>query len=140
MVTGEVRDLFFNSLERCSAKTDFVPAFYDRLFASSEEVREKFRHIEFDERSKTRLFDMVLHSLKLAADAADGGIESLRHLSQVAETHDRYHHNVEPQHYNEWLRALIATARQFDPEWDEPIEAAWRKILGSVIRHMLNQY
>lgn len=43
---------------------------------------------------------MLLRSLKLVAGATAGEPKSLREIRQRAETHDRYHLNIEPEHYD----------------------------------------
>ena len=41
------KDLFLDSLNRCAASDNFIPAFYDRFLASSDEVQAKFEDTDF---------------------------------------------------------------------------------------------
>lgn len=129
------KDAFLESLERCSDNEAFIPAFYERFLSSSEEVRDKFIHTDFDQQNR-----MILQSLRLAAGATAGEPASLRDLRERAETHSRHRMNIKPKMYDWWLESLIETAREFDPVWSEGIESAWRVILGHVIRHMVKWY
>ena len=42
-----LKETFLHSLARCEAKHDFIPRFYKRFMASSEEVALKFRFTDF---------------------------------------------------------------------------------------------
>ena len=83
---------------------------------------------------------MLLRSLQLSVSATDGEQEGLRELNERAETHDRSHLNIRPELYQHWLKAIMATASEYDPEWNDEIESAWQKILGFVIRHLSSRY
>lgn len=129
------KDRFIQSLDRCSANEKFIPAFYDRFLSVSDEIRDKFQHTDFEKQNQ-----MLLHSLRLAADATSGKPESLREIRERAETHDRHHLNIEPHLYDIWLATVMETACEFDTEWDDAIKAAWKTILGHVIKHMTKFY
>lgn len=83
---------------------------------------------------------MLLGSLRLSAGAANGEPESLAELTERAETHDRQHLDIKPELYDLWLDNLIITAQEFDSEWNDSIENAWRSILGFVINRMVAKY
>lgn len=129
------KDVFLASLERCADRAGFLHAFYTRFLASSEEIRAKFRYTDFDVQH-----DMLLRSLRLAAGATAGDQEALHDLTERARTHDRWHHNIKPAMYVHWLEALITTAADFDPQWSDDVESAWRRTLGFVIGHMTKRY
>jgi hemoglobin-like flavoprotein len=126
---------FLQSLERCTRDAGFLPAFYARFLATSEEIRNKFLFTDFAHQNA-----MLLHSLRLAAAATDGDHEALKELHERAETHDRDHLNIEPRLYTVWLRAVIDTAKQFDGDWTDDLEATWRRILGYVTNYMIRHY
>ena len=103
--------------------------------ASSDVVSYKFRFTDFERQNK-----MLARSLELSAGATIGEPEALREIHERATTHDRHHLNIEPRFYDLWLDAIIKTASEFDEEWDEEIEEAWRRILGHVIKLMIRKY
>ncbi len=129
------KDRFLESVDRCADCGDFIPAFYERFLATSEEIREKFKDTDFKRQNR-----MLLRSLRLAAGATAGNPESLKEVRERAITHDREHLNIQPRLYKLWLNAIIATAREFDPQWDAKVESAWRRSLGHVIEHMIKYY
>lgn len=135
MSASAPKDLFIASLDRCSSDEKFIPSFYERFLASSDEVRKKFMLTDFEKQNA-----MLLRSLRLAAGATAGDLDSLREVRERAQTHDRYHLDIEPRLYEVWLENAIATAADYDPEWNDSIEQAWRTILGHVINRMIRYY
>lgn len=135
MASTTPKEIFLKSLERCTQSSEFIPTFYDRFVASSPEVRRKFAHTDFAKQNK-----MLLRSLKLAAAATAGESEGLREITERAEPHDRHHLNIKAHRYELWRTALLETARRCDKQWDTVTEAAWKTILGHVIRRMIKFY
>lgn len=129
------RQLFHESLDRCRRDECFIPRFYQLFMESSDEIRLRFRNTDFEQQTT-----MLLRSLELSAAATDGEPEGLRELRERAQSHDRTHLNIRPELYDLWLDAILKTASEYDPAWNSAIEAAWKRILGFVIRHMAAQY
>lgn len=129
------KEIFLQSLDRCSESENFIPSFYDRFLATSDEIREKFKDTDFDKQSQ-----MLLHSLKLAAGATLGESFALREIRERAETHDRHHLDIAPRLYTFWLDSVIETASEYDSQWDETVEESWNTILGHVVKHMTKFY
>ncbi len=135
MNDASVKDVFLASLSRCTQWTGFIPAFYDRFLASSDDVRARFRNTDFDRQNR-----MLLRSLELAAAATAGEPEGLREIRERAATHDRFHLDIRPPLYDLWLSAIVRTARDFDGEWNDDVEKAWWRILGLVVQFMIRRY
>ncbi|QDS98679.1 globin [Adhaeretor mobilis] len=129
------KELFLQSVSRCVGIEAFIPSFYDRFLASSEEIRAKFRFTDFEKQNK-----MLARSLELCACATAGEAESLAEINERATTHNRDHMNIEPRLYDTWLDSIVETASEFDDEWTDAIEAAWRRILGHVVQRMVRKY
>lgn len=129
------KDVFLNSLERCSSEDGFLEEFYDRFVLSSDAIRAKFANTDMYLQKQ-----MLLRSLKLSAGATAGDTEALAEIHDRAESHSRHRLNIEPPLYDYWLSAMLAAAAKFDPVWDDEIEAAWKRILGHVVRTMVKKY
>ena len=129
------KDAFLQSLARCEAEDDFIPRFYKRFMASSEEVAFKFRFTDFERQQYA-----LLRSLQLCAQATAGDPEGLAELTARASTHSRAHLDIKPELYGLWLEAVVSTVRECDPEWTTDVEAAWRTIVGFAIMHMTHSY
>ena len=129
------KDLFLASIRRCEQSADFMPAFYERFLAVSDEIRLKFKATCFETQSQR-----LLRSLKLVAGATEGDPEALQELRARAETHDRYHLNIRPEMYEAWLECAVETAREYDNKWNDDTESAWTKSLGYAVAYMVRRY
>ncbi len=129
------RQVFHESLERCTASDDFIPKFYRRFLAVSDEIRAEFHSTSFENQKR-----MLLRSLYLVAAATDGDPDGLRELKDRAETHDREHLNICPVFYDTWRTSVIQTAAAFDCEWNEGVQQAWEHILDFATSYMVRRY
>lgn len=135
MIDSSHKDIFSQSLERCAKSENFIPAFYEKFLATSEEIANKFQSTNFELQNQ-----MLLQSLRLSASASAGDPDSLKELRARAESHNRYHLNIKPGLYDDWLKAAIETAEVFDEAWDLDIKEAWEVILGYVVKRMIKFY
>ena len=129
------KEIFLQSLERCIKSEDFIPQFYKRFLSASDEIRDKFKHTDFEKQNR-----MLVRSLQLAAGATAGEQKALEELRDRAETHDRHHLDIKPALYDFWRDAIETTASEFDKQWNDDIKEAWHSILGYVIKHMIKYY
>lgn len=129
------KDHFLRSLNRCKKNVDFIESFYERFLASSDEIAEKFRYTDFE-----RQHSMLVHSLELAAHAVEGDPKALHILNDQAFRHSRENLDIRPGLYPIWLNAIISTAAEFDPLWDETVGESWQIVLEHVIHHMAAKY
>lgn len=130
-----VKDRFLGSLHRCESNEGFIPAFYARLISSSDLVKYKFRKTNFEAQNQ-----MLIKSLKLVSGVTCNEQDALQELRLRAETHNQAHLNIKPELYEYWQVALVSTAAEVDPEWNEDIERAWNTILDTVVNHMIRHY
>lgn len=129
------KDLFLQSLNRCTLSDAFVSSFYKRFLSSSEEIRNKFKKTDFERQNK-----LIIASLKLSANALTGDPYSLYELNERAESHDRHHLNIRPELYVFWREALITTAKEFDDQWNDQTENAWKTSLEYITSRISRQY
>ena len=112
----------------------FVSRFYSHFLGRSQEVAERFAATNMS-MQKTMLHDS-LHDLRdFTSDPT-----ARRNLQRVAEQHDRAHANIPPRLYDLWLDSLITTLKDFDPDFDQLTERAWREALAPGIALMKGAY
>jgi hemoglobin-like flavoprotein len=126
---------FTASLDRCLGEPRFIPEFYQRFLAASEDVRHKFAMTNFDDQEKR-----LARSLRVLGAAVTGDPAALRHLAKRAESHDRYHLDIKYELYDLWRESLLATAAQFDPHWNEETDNSWQVVLDHAIHYMTKRY
>lgn len=128
-------DTFNKSLERCLSDPEFIPRFYERFLASSEDVRRLFALTNFPDQEKR-----LARSLQVLGAAMQGDMAAVRHLNARAESHDRRHMDIRPDLYLLWEDALTKTASEVDPEWDDHVAESWKVVLIHAIHFMVKRY
>jgi hemoglobin-like flavoprotein len=136
-VDASTRDSFLASFGRCRAATGFLDAFYQRLLASSDEVRAKFASTDM-----MRQVRMLEDSLFVVANAVQGeeGSPARSDLPRIAARHSHKDLDIRPELYDVFLECLIVTVRTHDPQFSPEVEAAWREVMGFGIDYMRKRY
>ncbi|MDI9244150.1 globin [Marinobacter sp. CHS3-4] len=109
---------------------EFFDAFYRRFLLSSQEVRMLFRNT--DMAVQKRMLKKSFFSL--VSFYASGAIDDV--LRKTAYLHSAEQLNIKPHLYDLWLECLIDTVSDFDPEFEDDVELAWRLILSPGITYM----
>ena len=52
-----------------------------------------------------------------------------RELEKLAKRHSRAQLDVKPEWYDLWLDCLLKSVAEFDPEYSEELDTAWRESL-----------
>ena len=127
-------DIFERSFERAvgngSYNHEFISRFYDLFLARSEQIARLFENTNMAVQ-KTMLHD----SLHLMLDFYRGGKVNAD-LERVANVHSRSQHDIPDVMYEQWLISLLQAVQEFDPEYDDQVEQAWREVLRPGIQFM----
>lgn len=115
--------IFHDSYERCRTHPKFFDVFYDRFLNSSQEIQEIFNGVDVD-----RVKLMVRDALIFVLMASDGSKYAVKRLRGLARYHDD--RSVREDHYVLWLEALMSAVEEFDPRYDQEVDAAWRRVMG----------
>lgn len=113
---------------------DLFEAFYRRFFMASPVVREKFRFT--DMAHQRRMLKKSFYSL--IAFYASGSADSV--LEKIAEAHSTRGLDIWPEFYDLWLECLIETVAEFDDDFHDEVELAWRLVLNPGIVYMKFKY
>ena len=127
---------FDASLERCTAKPEFIDRFYDRFLASSPKVRQKFANTDFA-RQKRALRSSLNLMLLVAADEEKG---PARYLGDIAARHSKRDLDIGAELYDLWLDALLETVKECDPQISPEVERAWERVMMVGISYLLLRY
>ena len=128
--------VFDASLERCNAKSGFLDLFYEKFLASSPKVKEKFSSTDFV-RQKSALRESFNLMMLAARDEETG---PARHLKDLTARHSRRDLNIGSEFYDLWLDSLLVTVKEWDPEFDPKIEAAWESVMTIGIGYMMANF
>jgi hemoglobin-like flavoprotein len=129
-------ELVNDSLERCTRRRqEFFEVFYQRFSESSDEVAARFAGTNLKAQARA-----LRESFYLLFRAVGGDPEAWQGLELRAIRHDQRHLDIRPGLYDLWLECLLETIRDFDPEADADIEAAWRRTMQQGIDFMIARY
>ncbi len=113
----------------------FIDAFYDRFIASSPEVEEKFKTTRMATQKRMLQESLVQMAFFFATKGeADDQIE------KISRIHSEGEKNIKPHLYDLWLECLIDTVRDYDAEFNQDVELAWRMVMASGITFMKFKY
>lgn len=115
-------DLVFQSYGRCCRNDAFFAHFYEHFMASSDAIRECFRHT--DMAAQRHLLRHGVMQLMLTARGM-----SDRKLRDLGHSHNRKNYDIKPEWYSLWEDALLKTIREHDPHYTPELREAWREVL-----------
>ncbi|MBX7197592.1 MAG: globin [Sandaracinaceae bacterium] len=128
MVPPDSLPVFQASLERCLGDSTFTQRFYARFLLSSDEVAQRFAHVDLKRQS-----NVLRSSLYLVLRGAMGYEDGREHLENVAHTHGRLGIDIPRHLYDYWLDCLVLAARETDPHFGPDHERHWRACLEPCI-------
>ncbi|WOX04366.1 globin [Microbulbifer pacificus] len=126
-------DVVFQSYGRCCNNESFFIDFYDRFMGSSAEIRALFANTNMAAQRhllRNGIMQLVLHAR---------GMPDTK-LRALGCSHSRTGFNIRPEWYGLWLDALLATLRQYDPQFDETTALCWRRAIGPGIEVIRGAY
>ncbi|WP_440997815.1 globin [Arhodomonas sp. SL1] len=130
------QDAVRNSYARCLLADGFIDRFYEHFIDSHPSIRPMFRDTDF-----TIQNNLLRQGLGFAFEYARGSDSAERHLQRIRRTHSREGRNpVPPELYGYWIESMIAAAAECDPQWDEHLEAAWRRMLEPAVEYIRRGY
>lgn len=108
----------------------FTARFYEHFLSASDEVAGRFSGTDMS-RQKTMLHDSLLSLVDF--NRSRRLTEQMARLSRV---HSRSGQDIPAHLYTLWLDALLATVREFDPEFSDTVDVAWRLSLAPGIAYL----
>lgn len=127
-------DSFWRATGAVIEGKEFFDRFYENFIASSPEAKEKFRDTDFFFQKKM-LRDSLIHMAKFSTFK-----RATAFMQKLAKKHSRDELDVQPHLYDMWLSSLIDAVKEYDPEFDDEVEVAWRMKLAPGIEYMKFKY
>jgi hemoglobin-like flavoprotein len=119
------------SYQRCQEVPRFFETFYQRFFEACPAARPMFTNTDFSRQHK-----LLQHAIGLLLAYDEHREAGPNLLSRVAERHGRNDLKVDPALYDDFVEALIHTARAVDPQFTADTEVAWRETIARGIAYM----
>jgi hemoglobin-like flavoprotein len=128
-------EVFNDSLERCTSTRRFLDRFYELFVSSSPEVAAKFANTNLRVQKAS-----VKVSLYMIMASIQQKPEGQVHLERIAARHSRAALDIGPHLYEQWLDCLIQAVREYDPDFRDETEQAWRRVMGVGIEFLKSRY
>jgi len=112
----------------------FFSRFYEIFLQSSELVTTKFK--DTDMVGQVRMLQKAMYqlisfySLRSSSD----------YLYDIATSHSKHHHNINPEFYDLWLCSLLKTVQELDPEYTHDLKLAWEIVMAPGILFLKHHY
>jgi hemoglobin-like flavoprotein len=130
--------LFAQSYIRALQFTDenkkFLDRFYEIFFSKSPAIAQLFKDTDMGTQ-KTMLQDSILYMKDFCISKTAN-----EHMRRIAKVHSKSGKNIPGELYDVWLDSLIEAAREYDSEFTEETERAWRIALAPGINYMKQMY
>ncbi|MDH5655511.1 MAG: globin [Spirochaetia bacterium] len=123
------------SFGQVSINPEFFNSFYEIFLNSSPEIKPLFSQTDFDKQKK--LLKKGISYMILFAKETLAGKQA---LEAIAKIHDREHKNIKPELYAFWIDSLCKALSQYDRNWDENTEKAWRDVMEPGIKYFVALY
>lgn len=123
------------SYERCMKSGRFYERFYEIFVRSDPRIPRYFANTDMG-RQKV----LIREGMEILLMGGFGSIRAKAYLNKIGGIHDRAHVNVKPELYPVWMKCMIATLREHDPEFNDELEGSWRDHLQKGIDRMAALY
>jgi len=112
----------------------FFDVFYRRFSASHTDIAKAFKDSDM-EKQKNNLKKSLLYGVNFIENS-----NSLDYMHKIAVSHNKQHYNIKPEFYDLWMDCMIETVREFDSNFCDDIELAWRLAFAPCITYMKFMY
>lgn len=112
----------------------FFTAFYQRFLASSQEVAQAFKNTDM-QHQQNMLKKSLLYSINFITNNT-----SYDMMHRIAVSHSKRGYGIKPELYDLWMDCMVATVAEFDPEFADEVELAWRLAFSQAITYMKCMY
>lgn len=121
-------------LETGTDGSDFFETFYQHFLNSSDQVRQQFLNTDMDKQRwmlKKSFYSLISF---YGSGAADNVLEKIAYMHSAREL------DIKPVLYDFWMESLITTVQDYDPEFNDNVELAWRLVMSLGITYMKFKY
>lgn len=109
--------------------------FYEILLDSDPRIKAMFKNTNFE-----RQRGLFIHGVLMLIEHADGKPLGGMAVKRLGELHSRKKMNVPPGLYPIWVKCLVETLANLDPEFSPGLEREWRETLQKGIDVMTRAY
>ncbi len=120
------------SYGRCCVNPKFFDRFYDIFLKSHPAIAPMFQNTNFGKQKallRSGLSMMLMHT--------DGKPFGTQAMDRIGESHGKKKMNIDPSLYQYWIDSLVTAVKECDPEFNQALEASWRKVLRNGVDYIV---
>lgn len=129
------RDLARASYKRCGDLPGFFESFYRNFLSVCPEAAPRFARTDFARQNK-----LLRHAVGVLLIFPNQADSEPTLLNRIAERHSRRDLDIPAVLYPPFVNSLIATVKQYDPEFTSEIGDAWRRTVEKGVAYMVSRY
>jgi hemoglobin-like flavoprotein len=109
--------------------------FYEIFLDADPRIRPLFKNTDF-KRQKELLIEALFVILQYAEGKSVGELA----IERLGDTHSRKRMNIPPDLYPIWLKCMIQSLSEKDPEFSPVLELEWRSAIQKAVAIMVRMY
>jgi hemoglobin-like flavoprotein len=134
-ISADDSNLVRASFQRCARSDDFFDEFYDNLCSQNPKIGRKFANTNMSQQNA-----LVREGIKQLLAFSNGRETAHARIVELGKSHSRTQLDVHPDWYPLWVDSLLSALMEFDSEWNDSYEPAWRAALAPGIKLMITHY
>ncbi|MBL1259543.1 MAG: hypothetical protein COB33_003305 [Thiotrichaceae bacterium] len=123
------------SYGRAISKRQFLDRFYELFMSSSPAVARKLASTDIATQQ-----ELLSQAINMVILFPQGNKIAKNAIKRIRESHCRDRLDIKPEYYQFWIDSLIAALSEHDPDFNEELDRAWRKVVQEAIDFIAEGY
>ncbi len=123
------------SYGRAISRRQFMNRFYELFMNSSPIVAHKLAATDIEKQQ-----ELLSQAVNMVILFPQGNKIATNAIKRIRESHHRDGLDIKPEYYSFWVDSLVMALAEHDPEFDNELEQAWRKVVQNAIDYIVEGY
>jgi len=116
------------SYGRAISKRQFLDRFYDLFMSSSPIVERKLASTDIAKQQ-----ELLSQAVNMVILFPQGNKIARNAINRIRQSHNRDRLDIRPEYYRFWIDSLIVALSEYDPDFNDELDRAWRKVAQEAI-------
>lgn len=123
------------SYGRAISRRKFLDRFYELFMQSNPVVAQKLVNTDIAKQQ-----ELLSQAVNMVILFPQGNKIARNAIKRIRESHKRDGLDIKPAYYHYWIDSLITALAENDPEFNDELEQAWRKVVQKAIDFITEGY
>lgn len=120
------------SYGRAITKRCFLDRFYELFIQSNPSIAKKLAAT-----NRVKQQESLGQALNMVILFPQGNKIAKNAITRIRQSHSRDGIDISPDYYKFWLDSLVAAVAEHDPEFNDELEQAWRKVTQVAVDYIM---